>query len=81
VKENTGYLIGNQQMEAEGKALKLEGEAEYKAAVAVQAAEATGDKVKGTVKETVGHVLGNESLEGEGKADHLKGQVKDATNV
>eukprot|EP01103_Thecamoeba_quadrilineata_P002469 TRINITY_DN12423_c0_g1_i1.p1 TRINITY_DN12423_c0_g1~~TRINITY_DN12423_c0_g1_i1.p1 ORF type:complete len:107 (-),score=31.46 TRINITY_DN12423_c0_g1_i1:116-415(-) len=81
IKENAGYVIGNEKLEAEGKAQKLAGDAEYKAAQAVQAAEAKTDRVVGATKETVGSLLGNESLEAKGKAQNAEGKVEDATNI
>jgi uncharacterized protein YjbJ (UPF0337 family) len=80
IKENVGWAIGNQQMEAEGLARKEKGNAELEAAKAEQRAIGTKEKVKGNVKEAAGNVLGNEQWQAEGKADQLKGEARKEAN-
>ncbi|KAI9293982.1 DNA binding protein [Neoconidiobolus thromboides FSU 785] len=76
IKENVGWALGNEQMQAEGKAQHAKGDAEYKAAQAQGYAEGSKDSMKGSVKDTVGSAIGNEQMQAEGKADKLKGDAQ-----
>ncbi|CAB4374622.1 putative cruciform DNA binding protein [Rhizophagus irregularis] len=76
VKETIGKAIGNEQMEAEGTAKKLEGEGEYKAAQTKGQAEGLKDSVTGTVKETTGKAIGNQQMQAEGNITKNTGDAK-----
>ncbi|ORY01629.1 putative cruciform DNA binding protein [Basidiobolus meristosporus CBS 931.73] len=80
VKENVGSAFGNEQMQAEGKATRTEGNAEYKKAQAEGYAQGAGEKLKGNVKDTVGSAIGNEQMQAEGKAGHAKGDARMGAN-
>ncbi|ORX78768.1 putative cruciform DNA binding protein [Basidiobolus meristosporus CBS 931.73] len=80
VKENVGSAIGNEQMQAEGKARRAEGNAEYKKAQAEGYAQGASEKLKGNVKNTVGCAIGNEQMEAEGKAGRVKGEARMEAN-
>ncbi|RIA97201.1 putative cruciform DNA binding protein [Glomus cerebriforme] len=75
-KEAMGQAIGNQQMQAEGKAKKLEGEGEYKAAQTKGQAEGYKDKVTGGLKETAGQLTGNQQMQAEGNVTKNTGQAQ-----
>jgi len=74
-KESLGKAIGNEQMQAEGKATKAEGEGEYKAAQLKGQAEGYKDQTTGGVKETVGKTIGNEQMQAEGKVKKNAGEA------
>jgi len=80
IKENVGYIIGNQQMEAEGKIKKEKGNIEVESAKAVEYTKGTGEQIKGNIKEGVGNVIGNEQMQAEGKAERLKGEARKTIN-
>eukprot|EP01089_Gocevia_fonbrunei_P013326 TRINITY_DN3396_c0_g3_i1.p1 TRINITY_DN3396_c0_g3~~TRINITY_DN3396_c0_g3_i1.p1 ORF type:complete len:177 (-),score=51.69 TRINITY_DN3396_c0_g3_i1:80-562(-) len=80
VKENIGYLIGNSQMETEGKLQRNKGSLEVDGAKAVNRVEGTVDQISGKVKEVAGKVTGNEKTEYEGKLEKEKGKIKKAAN-
>jgi uncharacterized protein YjbJ (UPF0337 family) len=69
VKEGAGKLVGNEQMEIEGRA-------ESESAEAKREAKGAANKVKGSVQETVGKVTGSEQMEAEGTATRLKGETQ-----
>ncbi|GBC02421.1 hypothetical protein RclHR1_04610007 [Rhizophagus clarus] len=75
-KETIGKAIGNEQMQAEGQALKLEGEGEYKAAQTKGQAEGYKDNVTGTVKENIGKAVGNQQMQAEGNITKNTGDAK-----
>jgi uncharacterized protein YjbJ (UPF0337 family) len=80
LKGSVGKLIGNRQMEAEGRAKELKGVAKQAAA---KSAERTGglvDEIAGAVKKRVGSVLDNEQMEVEGRAKELKGKARQRSN-
>ncbi|CAG8467999.1 2536_t:CDS:2 [Funneliformis mosseae] len=79
-KETVGNTLGNEQMKAEGKAKKAEGEGEYKAAQVQGQAEGYKDKTTGGLKETTGKALGNEQMQGEGKIKKNAGEAKKEIN-
>jgi len=76
IKKTVGKVIGNEQMEAEGKAKELKGEARQEAAKAAERLKGHGEQIKGTVKEKLGDVLDDEQMEAEGKAKRLEGEAR-----
>ncbi|CAI2175318.1 2825_t:CDS:2 [Funneliformis geosporum] len=74
-KETAGKTLGNEQMQAEGKAKKAEGEGEYKAAQVQGQAEGFKDKTTGGLK-----AIGNEQMQGEGKVTKNAGEAKKEIN-
>lgn len=80
IKGAVGSVVGNEQMEAEGKATELKGQAKQEAAKAAERGKGAVEEVVGSVKNKVGTVLDNEQLEAEGKAKEIKGQVRQETN-
>jgi uncharacterized protein YjbJ (UPF0337 family) len=80
VKKGIGKAIGNEQMEAEGKAKELKGEGKQEAAKAAERTEGKVEETKGTVKNRVGAFIGNEQMQAEGKAEELKGDARQKAN-
>jgi uncharacterized protein YjbJ (UPF0337 family) len=80
IKKKVGKAIGNEQMEAEGKAKELEGNARIAAAKARERGKGKVEEVVGVVKKEVGHVIGNEQMRAEGKATELKGEARQKAN-
>ena len=62
VKGAIGSLIGNEQMEAEGDAKALAGEAKQEAAKAAGRSEGRIDEIAGAIKNRVGQVIDNEQM-------------------
>ena len=80
IKQNIGYAIGNEQMEAEGALTRAHGNAEVEAARVKGYAEGVVNDVKGTVKNAAGNVIGNEQMRAEGEGQHLKGVAQKEIN-
>lgn len=92
VEEAAGKLIGDAELEAKGKADKIEGSVQNAVGGLKDAltpdAPAIFDKdrvggalrhAKGTVEEAAGRLAGDAKLEAEGKADKVVGSVQSAT--
>jgi uncharacterized protein YjbJ (UPF0337 family) len=67
VKEGIGKVVGNEKLEAKGRAEKLQGRTRRRAG-------ALPKEVKGTAKEAAGKMTGNIDLEYEGKAEAKVGR-------
>jgi len=80
LKEGVGKLVGNERIEAEGKAQKLSGQAKKEAAKAAERATGKGEEAVGAVKNRIGAFVGNERLQAEGKVKELKGQARQKAN-
>jgi len=80
IKGAVGNLIGNEQMEAEGKATELKGEAKQEAAKAAERGKGAVQEVGGALKKGVGSAIDNEQMEAEGKAKELEGQARQKAN-
>jgi len=80
IKQAVGKTLGNEQMEAEGTARKLEGQGKQEAAKASERAQGKVEEVAGAVKGGVGALLGNEQMEAEGRAKELKGEARQTAN-
>jgi uncharacterized protein YjbJ (UPF0337 family) len=80
IKKNVGKVIGNEQMEAEGKAKELKGQARQEAAKATERTTGKVEEVTGAIKNRVGAAIGNEQMQAEGKARELKGEARQKAN-
>lgn len=80
IKKTVGRVIGNEQMEAEGKALKVEGQLRQESAKAGERVKGAVEQVTGTVKKKVGQLIDNEQMEVEGKLKALKGEARQEAN-
>lgn len=80
IKQAVGKTIGNEQMEAEGNAKKLEGQGKQEAAKASERVQGKVEEVAGAIKGGVGELIGNEQMEAEGRAKELKGEARQTAN-
>jgi uncharacterized protein YjbJ (UPF0337 family) len=80
IKNAVGKLIGNEQMEAEGKVKELQGEAQQSSAKAAERVKGSLEEASGTIKNVVGKIIGNEQMELEGKAKELQGEARQKLN-
>ena len=80
VKEAVGKAIGNEQMQAEGKAKELKGEAREESAKAGERTKGAVEEATGAIKNRVGAVIDNEQMQAEGKAEELKGEARQKAN-
>jgi uncharacterized protein YjbJ (UPF0337 family) len=80
LKESVGDLIGNEQMQAEGHAEKLTGQARQDVAKAEERVKGMGEQLVGTAKGAVGKLIGNEQMRVEGKAKELTGKGRRKAN-
>ena len=80
IKGAVGAFMGNEQMEAEGKAQELSGEAKQKAAKAAERGKGKLEEVAGTVKNRVGAVIDDEKMQVKGRVKELEGQARQKAN-
>jgi uncharacterized protein YjbJ (UPF0337 family) len=80
IKGAIGKLIGNEQMQAEGKAKELKGTAKVESAKAAERAKGQIEEAAGAVKNRVGAVVDNEQMQAEGKAKELQGEARQRAN-
>jgi len=80
IKQGIGKVIGNEQMEAEGKAKELKGEAREESAKAAERSKGKVEEVTGAIENRVGAVIDNEQMQAEGKAKELKGEARQKAN-
>ena len=80
VKEKTGDILSNEQMEVEGKAQRLKGEAEMAVAKAEEHTAGTAEKTKGQLRQAVGNLIDDEGMQAQGKVEELKGEAKRQAN-
>jgi uncharacterized protein YjbJ (UPF0337 family) len=80
VRETVGAAVGNERIESQGKADRLEGQARQEAAKASERARGAVEQAGGAIKRGVGEVIGNEQMEAEGKAKELKGKARRGLN-
>ncbi len=71
LKQAAGKLIGDEGLEAEGRAQKAAGKAERKTS-------GTYHEAKGSIKRGVGDVIDSPTLEAEGEAEKLRGKLERA---
>lgn len=80
IKQGLGKLLGNEQMEAEGAAKAVKGEARQEVAKGAERVKGKVEEVVGAVKNRVGHVIDNEQMEAEGKVKEIQGEVRQKSN-
>jgi uncharacterized protein YjbJ (UPF0337 family) len=71
LKEAAGKVLGNEEMEAEGKSQRT-------AAKAARETAGAANQVAGAAKREVGDALDNRQMEAEGEAQRLKGKGQSA---
>ena len=80
IKQGIGKVIGNEQMQAEGKAKELKGEAREESAKAGERTKGAFEEATGAIKNRIGAVIDNEQMQAEGKARELKGEARQKAN-
>ena len=80
IKQGVGKLIGNEQMEAEGRAHELKGKAKQEAAKSAERTKGKVQEAVGAVKNRAGAVLDDEQMEAEGRAKELEGEARQELN-
>lgn len=80
IKGGVGRVIGNEQMEAEGRAKELKGQAKKEGAKAAERTKGKVEEIAGAAKGTIGDVIDNEQMEAEGRAKELQGQARQKAN-
>ena len=80
IKKGVGSLIGNEQMEAEGRVAELKGEAEQAAAKGAERAKGAVQEVGGALKKGVGKLIDNQQMAVEGAAKELEGKARQRAN-
>lgn len=80
IKKNVGALVGDEQMQAEGRAKELAGEAQQEEAKASARVEGKVEEVTGAIKNRVGQVIDNEQMAVEGRARELAGEARQKAN-
>jgi uncharacterized protein YjbJ (UPF0337 family) len=80
IKGAAGKLIGNEQMEAEGKATELKGHGKEAAAKGAERSKGKAQEVGGSLKRGLGDLIDNEQMEAEGAAKELEGKARQNAN-
>jgi len=80
LKEVFGKVMGSERLEAEGRALKLQGKAKQEAAKAAERVAGKIQETVGAIKNRVGESIGDEELEASGRAQEFEGQARQKLN-
>lgn len=80
VKKTIGDAIGNERMEAEGRAEELEHRAKKDAAKAKENIKGKAQELMGKAKKHVGDATGDERTEAEGYAKEIEGKGRQKLN-
>ena len=80
IKAGVGRILGNERMEAEGRATELKGQAKQEAAKVAERVKGKVEEMAGAAKGKIGDVIDNEQMQAEGKATELKGEVRQKAN-
>jgi len=80
LKAAVGKAIGNEQMQAEGKARQLKGSVAQQVAKASERTKASVEQAAGSVKKGVGKAIGNEQMQAEGALKKATGAVRKRVN-
>ncbi|AGP33604.1 general stress protein CsbD [Sorangium cellulosum] len=80
LKKGLGKLLGDEQMEAEGRAKELKGRVEQEDAKADERARGALEEAAGAIKNRIGKLVDNEQMAAEGKAKELRGENRQKAN-
>ncbi|PDV97914.1 CsbD family protein [Candidatus Chloroploca asiatica] len=80
VKATVGNVVHNEQLEAEGHADQVEGQARQNRAKTEERVKGTGEELKGETKDAVGGLIGDDHMKAEGKAEAQKGKARQNVN-
>jgi uncharacterized protein YjbJ (UPF0337 family) len=71
-----GKVIGNEELQAKGKAEELKGDAREEGAKIAGRVKATAEEAGGAVEKAASAITGSEKMDMEGAAHELKGKVE-----
>ncbi len=80
VKGAVGKLIGNEQMQAEGKVKEIKGAAKEQSAKSAERTKGKVEEFSGAIKNRVGALIDNKQMQAEGKLKELKGEARQKSN-
>ncbi|WP_437571280.1 CsbD family protein [Sorangium sp. So ce542] len=80
LKKGLGKLLGDEQMEAEGRAKELKGRVQQEDAKADERARGALEEAAGAIKNRIGKLVDNEQMAAEGKAKELRGEDRQKAN-
>jgi uncharacterized protein YjbJ (UPF0337 family) len=80
IKKGVGRALGNDRMEAEGRAKELKGKARVETSKLGERAKGKVEELTGALKNRLGHLMGNQRMKAEGKGRELKGQGRQKVN-
>lgn len=80
VKKGVGAVLGNEKLEAQGRAEELGGRDKQESAKRVERVKGTAEELVGKAKAAVGDLIDDEKIQIEGEATKLKGQARQMAN-
>lgn len=80
IQAGVGKLVGNERMQAEGKAHELSGKAKQAAAKGAERTKGKVQEAVGSAKGAVGAALNDPRIEAEGRAKELEGEARQLAN-
>jgi uncharacterized protein YjbJ (UPF0337 family) len=80
IKKGVGSLIGNPQMEAEGRVAEISGEAKQASAKAAERVKGAVEEVTGAIEHGAGKLVDDKHMAAAGKAKQVKGEVRQKLN-
>lgn len=80
IKKGIGSALGNERMEAEGRAKEARGEDREESAKSSERGKGKVEEATGAIKNRVGAVLDNERMQAEGKAKEAGGEARQEQN-
>jgi uncharacterized protein YjbJ (UPF0337 family) len=80
IKKGVGRALGNDRMQATGRAEELKGGAREETSKLGERAKGKMEEVTGVLKNRIGRLIGNEQMKVEGKARELKGEARQKVN-
>jgi uncharacterized protein YjbJ (UPF0337 family) len=80
IKKTVGKVIGNEQMEVEGRLAELEGQGRQEVAKAGERIKGAVQELVGDVKNNVGDLIDNQQMQFEGAVKALEGKARQQAN-
>jgi len=80
IKETTGHIVGNAELEARGESQKETGKAEIESVKQGQRNKGYGEQVLGEAQQTTGVAIGNKQMEKDGNALKKEGESRVKAN-
>jgi len=80
IKKSIGRVVGNDRMEAEGRAKEIKGTVREETAKSAERGKGKVEEIAGAVKNRIGRVIDNEQMAVEGRVKELKGEARQKAN-